>query len=89
MSSDLKWLKRLDTLGMHLGGRGRETGSFRAFLLYYVTRWSPARVKALCLDPELHTLCTVTSPPRTYSAVTLCWQVYCFLLQFYLLETHR
>lgn len=85
MSSDLKWLKRLDTLGMPviLGGRGRETGSFRAVLLYYVTRWSPARVEALCLDPELRTLFTVTSPPRTYSAVTLCWQVYCFLLQFY------
>lgn len=81
MSSDLKWLKRLDTLGMPVIlalGRQRQ-GNFTS-----LGGVQPGVNKALCLNPELYPLCTVTSPPRTYPAVTLCWQFYYFLLQVYL-----
>lgn len=80
MSSDLKWLKRLDTLGMPvvLALRRQRQGDITS-----QGGVQPGIYKALCLtlNCALH---VSYPPPRTYSAVTLCWQFYYFLLQVYL-----
>lgn len=86
MSSELKWLKRLGTLGMPvilaLGRQRQGNRKFKTILLYHKVKSSLGYISSCVKTPTMYTLCTISSPQNLIKC-NLVLAFYYFLLQLY------